>query len=241
MGMLYTSVDNKYIKNLKKLNQKKYRDINNEFIIEGEHLVKEAYKNGVLKELILLENTDFKLDVKTNYVTLNVLKYISELDTPSNIIGICNKLEEKEIGNKILILDGIQDPGNLGTIIRSSVAFNIDTIVLSLDSVDLYNSKVIRATQGMLFNINVISRDLKEFIPTLKDYKIYATKVNGGKSLKSLEKVEKFAIIMGNEGNGVKKDILDLCSEYLYIDMNKNCESLNVAVATSIILYELDK
>ena len=239
--MIYTSTNNDYIKRIKKLNNKKYRDVYNEFLIEGEHLVLEAYKNGILKELILEESSNFKLDVKTSYVSSNVLKYISELDNPSSIIGICKKIEEKDIGNKIVILDGVQDPGNLGTIIRSSVAFNIDTIVLSEECVDLYNSKVIRATQGMLFNINIIKRDIKEFINTLKDYKIYGTKVNGGKSLKSIEKVEKFAIIMGSEGQGVSSDILDMCSDYIYIDMNKNCESLNVGVATSIILYELDK
>ena len=239
--MTYTSTDNKYIKYLKKLNQKKYRDQNNEFLIEGEHLVSEAYKKGILKELILEEGSSFNLDIKTSYATNNVLKYISELSNPGRIIGVCNKLEEKEVGNKILILDDIQDPGNLGTIIRSCVAFNIDTIVLSDDTVDLYNSKVIRATQGMMFNINIIKRDIISFIPTLKDYKIYGTKVNGGKSLKNVEKVEKFAIIMGNEGQGVKKEILDMCSDYIYIDMNKSCESLNVGVATSIILYELDK
>ena len=239
--MLYTSTDNKYIKHIKKLNQKKYRDEYNEFLIEGEHLVLEAYKHRLLKELILEEGSNFKLDVNTNYVSSNVLKYISELDNPSKIIGICSKLKEKDIGNKIVILDGIQDPGNLGTIIRSSVAFNIDTIVLSKDCVDLFNSKVIRATQGMIFNINIIERDIKEFISGLNGYKVYGTKVNGGKSLKLLEKVEKFAIIMGNEGQGVKSDILDMCSDYIYIDMNKSCESLNVGVATSIILYELDK
>ena len=239
--MLYTSTNNKYIKYIKKLNQKKYRDEYNEFLIEGEHLIIEAHKKGILKELILEEGSNFKLDIKTSYVSSNVLKYISELDNPSKIIGVCSKLKEKEVGNKILILDGIQDPGNLGTIIRSSVAFNIDTLVLSKDSVDLYNSKVIRATQGMLFNINIIERDLFNFIPSIKDYKIYGTKVNGGKSLKLLEKTKKFAIIMGNEGQGIKKEILDMCSDYIYIDMNKTCESLNVAVATSIILYELDK
>ena len=241
--MLYTSIENKKIKNIKKLYSKKYRDELNLFLIEGEHLILEAYKKGILKELILEEGTNFKLDVETNYVMNNVLKYISELSNPCKILGICKKLEEKEIGNKIVILDGIQDPGNLGTIIRSSVAFNIDTIVLSKDTVDLYNSKVIRATQGMLFNINIIERDLNSFIPILKekDYKIYGTKVNGGKSLKSVEKSKRFAIIMGNEGSGVKPEILDMCSDYIYIDMNPSCESLNVGVATSVILYELDK
>ena len=241
--MLYTSKNNEKIKNIKKLNNKKFRNEFNEFLVEGEHLVLEAYKSGFLKELILEQNSSLNLPVNTIYVTNSVLKYISDLDTPPQVIGICKKLSEKEIGNKILILDDIQDPGNLGTIIRSCVAFNVDTLVLSKTSVDIYNQKVLRATQGMIFNINIVYKNLEEFIPTIKNkgYRVYGTKVNGGKNLKYIEKNEKFAIIMGNEGNGVKKEILNLCSDYIYIDMNQSCESLNVGIATSIILYELNK
>ena len=241
--MLYSSIENKKIKNIKKLNTKKYRDEIGKFIVEGEHLVLEAYKKGVLEEIILVENTDIDINVPKSFVTLNVLKYISELDNPSKIIGICKKINNNVIGNQVLILDEVQDPGNLGTIIRSAVAFNIDTIILSKNCVDVYNSKVLRATQGMIFNVNIIEENLLEIIPKLKNsgYTVYGTKVNGGKSLKNVEKSEKFAIIMGNEGRGVHSSILDLCSEYIYIDMNEDCESLNVGVATSIILYELDK
>lgn len=242
--MVYSSIDNKKIKEIKKLNIKKYRDKANLFLVEGEHLVMEAYKTGYLKELILEQKTVFPLDVETNYVTNNVLKYITNLDTPQSILGICTKPQNKTIkGNHLLILDDIQDPGNLGTIIRSAVAFNVDTIILSSNTVDLYNSKVIRASQGLIFHINIVVENLVNVIPKLKNegYQIIGTKVTNGKSLKSIEKKKKFAIIMGNEGNGVREDILSLCDEYLYIDMNKNCESLNVGVATSIILYELDK
>lgn len=242
--MLYSSIDNKKIKDIKKLNTKKYRDKTNLFLVEGEHLVLEAYKTGYLKELILESDKLFPLDVETNYVTNNVLNYITSLETPQCVVGICKKKKTNEIsGDRILILDGIQDPGNLGTIIRSAVAFNIDTIILSKDTVDLYNSKVLRAAQGLIFHINIISVDLKEIIPKLKEnnYEILGTKVTHGKSLKTIEKKKKFAIIMGNEGNGVREEILDLCDNYLYIDMNTKCESLNVGVATSIILYELDK
>ncbi|MBP3461276.1 MAG: RNA methyltransferase [Bacilli bacterium] len=242
--MLYSNIKNEKIKNIKKLNQKKYRDRDNLFIVEGEHLVLEAYKKGMIKELILEQNVIFPLDVPTIYVTNDVINYISELETPQPIMAICNKLEEKElIGNKILVLDGIQDPGNLGTIIRSAVAFNIDTIILSNDTVDLYNSKVIRASQGLLFHINIIKRNLLDIIPVLKEnkYQIIGTKVTYGNSLKSIAKLQKFAIIMGNEGNGIKDEIQELCDQFIYIDMNEACESLNVGVATSIILYELDK
>lgn len=240
--MVYTSTDNKTIKNLKKLSIKKYRDQEDLFLLEGEHLILEAHKRGLLKTLIVTENSNFKIDVETMYVSDNVLKYLSELETPT-VIGVCKKIIEKELGNKVLILDDIQDPGNLGTIIRSAVAFNIDTIVLSLNTVDLYNSKVVRASQGMIFNINIIKRDLLTFVSDLKnkDYKVYATKVNDGKSLKKVEKDKKFAIIMGNEGAGVREELLNLADQYLYIEMNCLCESLNVGVATSIILYELNK
>lgn len=242
--MIYSSIENNKIKDIKKLNQKKYQDENSLFLVEGEHLVLEAYKSGLLRTLILEENSAFKLDVETMYVTENVLKYISELDNPQKMIGVCNKLKDKEnLGNRILILDDIQNPGNLGTIIRSSVAFHIDTIILSDNTVSLYNSKVVRASQGMLFKLNIIKRDLVEEILKLKNmnYKIYSTNVNKGKSLKTLEKNNKFAIIMGNEGAGVSDKLNNLCDEFLYIDMNSDCESLNVGIATSIILYELDK
>lgn len=241
--MVFTSIENKKIKDIKKLNNKKYRDEFNSFLIEGEHLIKEAYKNNCLKLLIVEENTNFSLDIETIHVTENILKYISGLDNPPKVMGICKKISEKEIGNKVIILDDIQDPGNLGTIIRSAVAFNFDTIILSKNTVDLYNTKVLRATQGMIFNINIVIKDLDEFIPTLKkeNYKIYGTKVTNGKNIKELEKSLKFAIIVGNEGKGVSNKILDMCDEYVYINMNTSCESLNVGVAASIIMYELGK
>ena len=241
--MIYTSIENEHIKEIKKLNNKKYRDLNGKFIIEGKHLVEEAIKNNLVEEILLLEGNNEKYDVKTNYVNGKVMKYITELDNPSKIIGICHKKNDKIQGNHILILDDIQDPGNLGTIIRSAVAFNIDTIILSKTGVDLYNSKVLRSTQGMIFNLNIVVSDIKEEILKLKNdnYKILTTNVEGGKLVKSIEKNQKFAIIIGNEGKGVSKEIKELSDEYIYIEMNKKCESLNAAVATSIILYELSR
>ena len=241
--MLYSSIDNNKIKDLKKLHNKKYRDKKGLFLVEGKHLVLEAYKTGYLKEMLLEENELLPLDVMTYYITNNVKNYLSELETPTNIIGVCNKKEGIIKGNRIVYLDCIQDPGNLGTIIRSCVAFNVDTLILSRDCVDLYNSKVIRASQGLIFHLNIVIADINEFGPKLKDegYKIYGTKVTHGKSLKTIEKKIKFVIIMGNEGNGISELSSELCDEFIYIDMNDKCESLNVGVATSIILYELDK
>ena len=177
--MLYSSVENNKIKDLKKLQTKKYRDKKSEFLVEGRHLVLEAYKTNYLKELLLHEDELFPLDVYTNYMTNNVMHYLSELESPSTIIGVCNKKECNVIGNRVVYLDCIQDPGNLGTIIRSCVAFNIDTLILSKDCVDVYNSKVIRASQGMIFHQNIIVEDIEKIVPKLKDegYKIYGTRV----------------------------------------------------------------
>ena len=240
--MIYTSINNPKIKELSKLKIKKQRDKLGLFLVEGAHLVKEAYESGYLKELLLLENSEFKLDVLTNYVTENVLKYLTDVETPAGIIGVCEIKQMNLHGNKLLLLDGIQDPGNLGTIIRSSVAFNVDTIIINDKCADPYSNKVVRASQGMLFKTNIVKEDLNKFIKEIKGkIPIYGTKVTNGKNVKNLEKISKFAIIMGNEGQGVSQELLDLCDEYLYIPMNKKCESLNVGVATSMILYELMK
>ena len=160
--MIISSVENKKIKEIIKLKNKKYRDEYKMFIVEGEHLVKEAYKNNCLIEVFSLEQSGYENET---IITPNVMKKIASLASSPSIIGIC-KMKNNDIivGDKILILDNIQDPGNLGTIIRSAVAFNIDTIVLSTDTVSLYNEKTIRATQGMLFYANVITKNLKDIL-----------------------------------------------------------------------------
>ena len=243
--MVITSLDNDRIKNYIKLKERKNRKKNGEFLIEGMHLVLEACKKGVVKEIILEENTSFITDLPTIYVSKEIINKISELDTPSNIMAVCTMMDEEIKGSRLLLLDDIQDPGNLGTIIRSAMAFNVDTIILSPNTVDLYNSKVVRATQGMIFHINIVIKDLKEVITELKKKKIpiYGTRVDSGTDVRVLrdEKIDKYALIMGNEGNGVSTEILDMCDEYLYIKMNEKVESLNVGVATSILLYELNK
>ena len=241
-----TSLDNEKVKMLKKLQKKKYRDEYNLFIVEGEHLAIEAFRAGVLEELILEEGTDLPFPSPYGYYSREVLSKISALDTPSSVMALCRKRDrdgEEVEGNRILVLDDIQDPGNLGTIIRSALAFGVTTIVLSEETVDLYNPKVLRATQGMIFHTNIIVRNVYDWVRMIKasDFKVYATCVDGGVDVKSLipDDKEKFVLIVGNEGNGVKRRILDLCDENLYIKMNADVESLNVAVATSILLYEL--
>jgi len=241
--MVISSLDNKKVKFINSLKLAKKRKEYQMFIVEGMHLVYEAYKNGCLEEIYLLENEnlEFTCDLEITYVTYDVMQKITSLNTPAVVIGVCKIKSNNEIvGDRILVLDGVQDPGNLGTIIRSSCAFSVDTIVLSRNCVDLYNEKVIRSTQGMIFKVNVVIGDLIDIINDLKNdnYLILGTDVNKGVNVKTI-KPRRYALIMGNEGNGVSGDIKKICDKNLYIKMNSNCESLNVGVATSILLYEL--
>ena len=242
--MLITSVHNEHIKELARLKEKKYRDQTGTFLVETKHLVLEAYKAGLIKELILEQNEIFPLDVPILYVSKEVLKKLSSMDSPSKVMAVVEKRKvEEKYGEKILILDRIQDPGNLGTIIRSAVAFNIDTIVCSPDTVDVYNPKVVRASQGMMFHIPILIKNTEKLIHELKelDYKIVGTKVTNGCDVRESAIYSHFAFVIGNEGQGISRNIEELCDQYLYIKMNENCESLNVGVSASIILYELSK
>lgn len=241
--MLITSIHNEHIKELVQLKEKKFRDRTRTFLVETKHLVLEAYKAGLIKELILEQNEIFPLDVPTLYVSKEVLKKLSSMDSPPTVMAVVEKKKEEEkYGEKILVLDRIQDPGNLGTIIRSAVAFQVDTIICSPDTVDFYNPKVVRASQGMMFHIPIMVKDLEKLINELKemDYKIVGTKVTNGKDVREASIYSHFALIIGNEGQGMSKKIDELCDEYLYIRMSENCESLNASVAASILLYEIN-
>lgn len=236
------SVNNDKVKYWCKLNDKKYQDLEGKFLIEGEHLVIEASKSGNLLEVIILEGFDYNYPNKT-FVSESVMKKISSLNTVPSILGVVSKLENKDIYGKVLVLDAIQNPGNMGTILRSALAFNIDTVIVGDGSVSIYNSKVIRATEGMMFNLNIVEAPIEEAIKVLhqKGYKIFATDVNSGVDIREVILPEEYAIVIGNEGVGISDIVKKNADEFIHIKMNELCESLNVGVATSIILYELNK
>lgn len=231
-----TSLNNPKVKNWIKLNNKKYRKLSNSFLIEGEHLVNEALKLNKVVELITTENNyNFP---NTYLVTPSIMKSITSHKSVPKVIAVVNLFEEHVYKGNLLLVDELQDPGNLGTIIRTCVAFDIDTIVLGDNTVDVYNQKVISASEGMIFHLNIIQRNLIDFIDELKtkNYLIYGTDVNNGNSLKNINKNDLIALVIGNEGSGINKNILDKCDKNIYININDKCESLNVAVATGIIL-----
>ncbi|MBP5679237.1 MAG: RNA methyltransferase [Bacilli bacterium] len=244
--MLITSLENQKVKDLVRLQQKKYRDLTGTYLVEGEHLVEEAYQNHVLLEVFVLEGVTVSFDGNVTEVKEEVMKKISSLESPPSMVGVCRKQESHEIfGNHILLLDGIQDPGNLGTMIRSSLAFDVSTIVLSPDCVDVYNPKVLRGTQGMIFAIPIVSMPLEKAISSLREkgIPIYGTSVEEGVDVSTLDTTEKekYALVMGNEGRGISSEVFALCDKNLYISMNSKVESLNVGVACSILLYELGR
>lgn len=235
------SVNNDRVKYWCKLNDRKYQDLEEKFLVEGEHLVSEAYKTKNLIEVIILDGYDFDYENKT-YVSKSVMKKISALTTTPKIIGVVKKIKSTDIFGRVLILDAIQNPGNMGTILRSAVAFNIDTVIVGTGSVSIYNSKVIRASEGMLFKLNIVESSLDVIFDELhKDgYKIMSTSVTDGVDIKKVRVPLKSAIVIGNEGSGISEFVKKNTDEFIHIKMNELCESLNVGVATSIILYELN-
>ncbi|MBD9106215.1 RNA methyltransferase [bacterium] len=233
--MKITSIHNDNVKYWVSLKNKKIRDKERKFIVEGDHLIEEARKNNLIEYIISCvdENADF-------YVTKEIMEKISDQKSISYNAAVVKFIPEDSVNGNVIILDNLQDPGNLGTIIRSSVAFNIDTIIISDTSVDLYNPKVVRSTEGMIFNLNIIRRNLEGIIPVLKNlgYKIVGTDVNEGIDVRNISK-ENVAIIIGNEGNGMSENVKEMCDEFINIKINKSCESLNAGVAASIIMYEV--
>ena len=237
--MKITSLNNEKVSNWAKLKMKKYRDIEHLFIVESEHLVEEALKKGIVKEIITTDTYSHP-DIPVYEVTEDIMKRLSSLVSPSTIMAVCSHIMPDDIEGNILLIERLQDPGNLGTIIRSAVAFGFNTLILSNDTVDVYNDKVIRSSEGMIFNINIIKDDLKKMIPRIKQkgYYVIGTDVKRGHKIKEF-KGHKCAFVIGNEGAGMSFDIRELCDSFVYIPMSDKCESLNAAVASSIIMYEV--
>lgn len=240
---MITSLTNPQVKNLLKLHQKKYRDESKSFLIEGEHLVSEALLSNSLELLIVTEEYSGSISFdKTLFITQKIGDKLSFTQSGSSLFGLCIIKETTEFyGTRYLLCDQIQDPGNLGTMIRSAHSFGFDGVIVSNDSVDFYNDKVIRATQGALFHVDLIRDDLKKVIKELKakNIKVLATDVHKAKPLGSFENHD-VGLIVGNEGQGVSDALLSLSDDLVKIE-TAHFESLNVAVASSILMYHFRK
>ena len=234
-----TSAQNSRIKAYAKLHTRKERDHTGLFLIEGEHLLEEAEKENMV-ETVLTDTPDQYQLKNMIEVTPEIMKKLSSNVSAIHLIGVCHKKQMKiEAPHRLLLLDDIQDPGNFGTLIRTAVSFGCDGAVCSRDTVDLYNEKTIRSTQGAMFHMPVVYADLSAYLDDLhKDgFTVIATALRNAVPMHEIEKKEKMAFILGNEGNGVSLSLQNMADERLFIEMN-GFESLNVAVAGGIVMYQ---
>lgn len=233
---MITSVTNEKIKEFSKLNQSKYREEQRKYIVEGPHLVLEAKNSGVLLEVITTDE-----NIVGTLVSEQVMKKLCNTTNPVKVVGICKMVEKNEILNKVLVLDSISDPTNLGTILRSAKAFGFETVFASNGTVDYYNDKVIRGSQGAIFKLNLLKGDLLHFLSKLKTtHQILGTNVRNGYDVREVNLREKLALILGNEARGMCEEANQFVDKNLYIKMN-NMESLNVSIAGAILMYEISK
>ncbi len=247
-----TSTSNETIKYFISLNDKKTRMNAKRFIVEGYHLVNEASKTNLLEAVISSDEKELKKinNVKRYLVNDAIINKIATTKNPQNILGIVKMLDHnitnlvpiiKENKTKLIMLDDVNDPGNLGTIIRTAAGLGYDGIIMSPNTVDLYNEKVIRSTQGVMFKIPIIKANLQEVIKLLKKEKVFCigTALTNAKDVKHITKKDKFAICLGNEAKGISKEVLDNMDENVKIAMKNDVESLNVSIAAGIIMYEM--
>ncbi|WP_067843370.1 TrmH family RNA methyltransferase [Amphibacillus sediminis] len=243
---MITSVKNETIKTWAKLKIKKYRDQLQLFLIEGEHLVEEALNSDwELTDLIVSEH--FQLPqrwerVPVTYVAENVLQHLAYTKSPQGIMAVVKmKQMPFEKHNRLLLLDAIQDPGNVGTMIRTADAAGFDGVILGEGTVDLYNDKVIRSSQGSLFHLPIMSANLIEQISVLQQQgvAVLASTLDEAIPIHTVEHREKMALIVGNEGSGVDPALLSKADNRVHIPIYGQAESLNVSVATGILIYRL--
>lgn len=230
------SRQNQKIKDLVKLSQPRFSKESRLFKIEGFHALEMAKESGLLVSVFATKEIK-DLDVPQYIVSEEIMESISSAKSPQGVISVCMYAEEKPIkSSKVLLLDNVSDPGNLGTILRTALAFGYNDVILR-GGCSQYNEKVLQSTQGAIFNLNILnSFDAK----SLKGYEIIATEIKGSVDLSTVGKVGKHILVLGNEAHGVSKDLLDLADKRVRIDI-KNIESLNVAIAGAIAMYELSK
>lgn len=253
---IISSKDNEIVKNIKKLKEKKYRDLENRFIVEGIKLVEEAIQeNANIKQIVVCDDDVQEGNLSKEYmykiakydciyVTAKVFQVLSDVKTPQGILAVIEKKNTNaalDFSQDIIIaLDDIQDPGNLGTILRTVDSAGLNQIILSKNSADVFNPKVVRSTMGAIFRVNIIiAENLEEMLKQAQKnkFEIMVTSLDTQNSIYDVEYKNK-VIVIGNEANGVSKPIQDMADKKVKIPMLGKTESLNASVAASIMIYE---
>lgn len=245
------SKNNNLFKEIKKLKEKKHRIKSNKYLIEGLRFVEEAIKSKVsIDSIIFTEsfkeknpNLFLKINENIKLIQMNeaLLKQLCSTENPQGIVGVIN-MQNKELksGELVVLVDKVQDPGNMGTIIRSAHAAGAAGIVMTKGTVDIYNDKTLRSTMGSIFYIPIVEDDSLDFVKSLKKegYKLVVSSLQGKNNFFEENLQGKVMIAVGNEGNGVSDEVYDIADIKVKIPMPGEAESLNVAVATSIMIYE---
>ena len=251
-----TSKDNELIKHIRKLKDKKYRDESNEYVVEGVKLVEEAVKeNAKIKQIIVCEDTTRTYEIPT-HIMLEIAKYecisvsdkifniITQVTNPQGIMAIIEKNAQNAkidyTQDIIVVLDDVQDPGNLGTILRTVDSIGLNQIIVSKGTADAFNSKVVRSTMGAIFRIKIIEvENLAQAIKEMRKhhFKLMVTSLQTKNSIYDIDFYKKI-IVIGNEANGVSKEIQDMADEKAKIPMLGRTESLNASVAAGVVMYE---
>lgn len=251
-----SSKDNDLIKHIKKLKDKKYRDESNEYIIEGVKLIEEAVnENAKIKKIIICEDTTRTYEIPTHimyeiakyecvYVTDKIFNSITQVTNPQGIMAIIEKENaDGEIDytqDIIVALDDVQDPGNLGTILRTVDSIGLNQIIVSKGTADAFNSKVVRSTMGAIFRVKIIEvESLPQAIKEMRrhHFKLMVTSLQTENSIYDIQ-FNKKIIVIGNESNGVSKEIQEMADEKAKIPMIGKTESLNASVAAGVVMYE---
>ena len=234
------SKNNQKIKEACALKMKKVRLEKHLFLMEGIKNFDMALKYGKVKQVFTtIGLPKIKQDVEAYKVNDEVLRKLANSDNPEGIVFVCEQLEprkDKKDYHKIVYLDQINDPGNLGTILRTAVAFDYDAVILSKSSVDLYNEKVIAASKGAIFLIDAYYDDISNYT---EGRQVIVSALDDAIPLSQLEKPKDFVLVLGNESHGVSEEILKLANKVVKIEMNDNIDSLNVGVAGGILMNYL--
>ena len=251
-----SSKDNDLIKHIKKLKDKKYRDESNEYIIEGVKLIEEAVKeNAKIKKIIVCEDTTRTYEIPTHimyeiakyecvYVTDKIFASITQVTNPQGVMAIIEKGDvDTQIDytqDIIVALDDVQDPGNLGTILRTVDSIGLNQIIVSKGTADAFNSKVVRSTMGAIFRVKIIEvENLEQAIKDMRrhHFKLMVTSLQTENSIYDIQ-FNKKIIVIGNESNGVSREIQEMADEKAKIPMLGKTESLNASVAAGVVMYE---
>lgn len=232
------------VKYIQSLGHKKKRDNEGCFVAEGVKVVDELIQSGFkIRKIYALK--DWAVDNSNIKDVIEIddagLKRISNFETPNKVVAVFEKKKlfpNPDFNNKItLVLDGIQDPGNLGTIIRTADWFGIENIIASPDTADIYNTKVVQSTMGSIGRVNMIYADLGEFLSYCK-IPVYGAMLDG-EAISAIKKTEECFVIIGNEGKGIRENIQPYIQKKIAVPKIGNAESLNAAVAAGIVLYSL--